>query len=161
VAFSPDGRLIAARDRDDNRIVTAWRVADGTRVHGFRGHGQEVADAAFSSDGKQLATAGGYDNTVRIWRVADGALLQTLRGEDAVHKVALSHRGELLAAANERGMTVWWDLKTGRRLARTRAFKYAINDLGFLNGDPVLLWTAGGDRPPSNMCVRLWQVPLS
>jgi WD40 repeat protein len=34
---------------------------------------------AFSPDGSMIAS-GGWDNTIKLWRVSDGALLRTLEG---------------------------------------------------------------------------------
>ncbi|KAK6351840.1 hypothetical protein TWF718_004986 [Orbilia javanica] len=41
----------------------------------------EVKAVKFSSDSKVLATAS-YENTVRLWDIATGALLQTIDRED-------------------------------------------------------------------------------
>jgi WD40 repeat protein len=46
-----------------------------TRLHG---HSGTVESIAFSPDGRLLASCS-VDETIRLWDVADGSLLQTLR----------------------------------------------------------------------------------
>jgi len=43
------------------------------------GHSQHVLSVAISPDGQTLASGGG-DNTVKLWEVSTGKLLQTLTG---------------------------------------------------------------------------------
>ncbi|MFG2291483.1 DNA-binding protein [Streptomyces sp. NPDC048595] len=75
VAFSPDGRLLAAGDT--NGWVTVWdgegrrrlgqlNVADGRTSEG---RAEGVSAVAFSPDGRTLATAG-KKGTVRLWDTA-------------------------------------------------------------------------------------------
>ena len=88
VVFSPDGRPLAAASADDT--VRLWNVTDpaharplGLPLTGPTGYVQSVA---FSADGGLLAAgsgnsvAGGHDDTVRVWNVADPARPRLLRG---------------------------------------------------------------------------------
>ncbi len=54
ITFSPDGRLLAATDW--NGTVTLWNVASGERKLTIADHRGGVLSAAFSPDGKSLAT---------------------------------------------------------------------------------------------------------
>jgi WD40 repeat protein len=66
---------------------------------------------AFSPDGQTLAS-GSVDNTVRLWRVADGALLRTLEGHtDLVWSVAFSPDGTLLASGSWDGTVRLWGVR--------------------------------------------------
>lgn len=81
VAFSPDSRLIASGDA--NGGLSLWDARTGTLVRTLEGHVGEVDLLAFSPDGQVLASSAYNDNKdaeihnsiVKIWRVADGALL--------------------------------------------------------------------------------------
>ncbi|HEX9585503.1 MAG TPA: hypothetical protein VGB36_13475 [Gammaproteobacteria bacterium] len=55
VAFSPDGRWLAAGDRDE--LVTIWNTATGELAHRFRGHIASVPALAFAPDGVRVASA--------------------------------------------------------------------------------------------------------
>jgi len=62
------------------------------------GHGSSVNSVAYSPDGATLAS-GSRDKTIKLWRVSDGALLQTYDQETGtgVHAVAFSPDGALFA----------------------------------------------------------------
>ncbi|HEX2079315.1 MAG TPA: hypothetical protein VHG08_16430, partial [Longimicrobium sp.] len=66
VAFSPDGRRLAAASFD--RTVSVWDVASGRRLARLAGHRRKVADVAYSPDGRWLASVAS-DTTVRLWPV--------------------------------------------------------------------------------------------
>ena len=64
VAFSPDGRLLAAPGNDN--AIRVWDVGARKELARLRGHRRTVSSLAFSPDGSQLAS-GSTDGTVRIW----------------------------------------------------------------------------------------------
>ena len=66
VAFSPDGKLLAAGNAWYE--VRWWRVADGALLRTVKGHTDSVNSVAFSPDGERLAS-GSLDGTVKLWRV--------------------------------------------------------------------------------------------
>jgi WD40 repeat protein len=55
MAFSPDGRLLAAGAA--NRSVPIWDLQTGRMLHQLAGHDQPLHCLVFSPDGKVLATA--------------------------------------------------------------------------------------------------------
>jgi len=74
-----------------------------------------VWDVAFSPDGRLLATAGGRDQTVRLWSVATGQSMHTLAGHTGmVRAVAFSPDGRLLASGSHDKTVRLWDPPTGQ-----------------------------------------------
>ncbi|NTU77972.1 MAG: WD40 repeat domain-containing protein [Chloroflexales bacterium] len=115
VAFSPDGRHVAAAERPGG-LVLVWDVATGTATRSPKRHWSDVCGVAFSPDSKLLATAS-YDHVVRIWNVATGTEVRSLRGHTSeVCGVAFSPDGSQLASASFDGMVKLWDVATGAEL---------------------------------------------
>ena len=83
----------------------------------FQGHTETVLSAAFSSDGKTLAS-GSEDNTIKLWDVATGKERFTLKGHtQPVWSVAFSPDGMTLASGSWDGTTKLWDVATGKERA--------------------------------------------
>jgi WD40 repeat protein len=110
LAFSPDGRLLAAAGQKE---VTLW-VSTTSRVAG-RLAAAGVSMLAFSPNGQFVAT-GGADHLIRVWAVATGRQVLVLRGHTSpVSCVAFSPGGDRIASADQRAVKVW-DSRTGEPL---------------------------------------------
>src|SRR5262249_61024085 len=78
LAFSPNGKLLAAAHPDD-LAVRLWDVASGKEKATLQGHTDRVWSVAFRSGG-QLLASGSYDRTVKLWDVTTGKKRATLKG---------------------------------------------------------------------------------
>jgi WD40 repeat protein len=119
------------------------------------GHTSSVFSLAFSRDGQWLAS-GGFDQTVRLWSVPDGAEQATLDGHTgAVRSVAFSPDGRRLASASSDGTVRLWDVKTAQPIAALEGHDEAVCAVAF-SPDGELLASGSEDRT-----IRLWDLRLA
>lgn len=122
-AFSPDNKLLATGSHNGN--VRTWDIGDIKQGEGLRlrydetgflfGHEALVACIQFSPDGKRLAS-GSLDKTIRVWDIASGKQLLTIKGDmGQVRSVAFSPDGSMIAAGSL-GKAYLWDANTGGRI---------------------------------------------
>lgn len=118
VAFSQDGRLVAAAGLDNT--VRLFEAATGKELVPAVGHRGPVNTLAFSPDGRTVATAG-WDATVRLWEAATGKELRRLeQHQGPVTSVAFSPDGQILASGSEDGTVRLWEAATGKELRPLR-----------------------------------------
>ena len=96
-------------------VAMVWRLSDGKKLYSVDiddGYGSGFA-AAFSPDGKLLATGGG-DGVVKFWDAKTGKPNgRTFIGNPGwVRSVAFDPTGRLLLTAGTDGLTRLWDVKT-------------------------------------------------
>src|SRR5262249_29651016 len=109
VAFSPDGRFLAAAGDGGDALV--WVMAS-KRLHLKLKHPAGGGMVCFLPDGQTWAT-GGDDGVVRLWSVADGALRRALPGwAEGLDALAIRGDGRLLATWGFNGAARLWDLTT-------------------------------------------------
>lgn len=123
--------------------------------HVLAAHRDLIYDVAFSPDGKLLATAG-YDRLIKLWDIATGQEVRTLKDHsDTIYALTFSPDGKLLAsAAADRAVKVW-DVASGTRL-------YTLGDstdwvyAAAWSPDGRHLAAGGVDRS-----IRVWEVSAS
>ena len=84
-------------------------VRVGTTLFTYRGHSDWVWSAAWSPDGRRIASASG-DETAQVWDALDGDHLNRYTGHTAsVYSVAWSPSGERIASASYDKTVQIWD----------------------------------------------------
>ena len=92
------------------------------------GHMAKLRGIAFTPDGRQLVSAS-HDKTIRVWDLASGKTVRTIRGESApgnagkVYAMALSPDGKWLAAGG------WTHSKCVGRCGEIRLYEFASGKL--------------------------------
>ncbi|MGA7330077.1 MAG: caspase family protein [Rhodomicrobium sp.] len=114
------------------------------------GHTATIRGVAFTPDGKQLVSAG-YDKVIRVWDLASGKTVRTIRGESAlgnlgkIFAIALSPDGGWLAAGGDLGTSAGtgsgedekvqnirlYDFKSGKLVALLKGHTGIVRALAF------------------------------
>ena len=111
VTFSPESQRIVTCDR----LVKVWEAASGNELRTIQGR-SFFWSAAFSPDGRQIAT-GGIDRTVQVWDAESGKELLAFKGHnDEVCSVAFSPDGQRLVSGSLDGTAKLWDLGSREKL---------------------------------------------
>ena len=110
VAYSPDGKLLAALD---NWVVNIHDPLTGQTIRTLAGPAAELTAVAFDAAGGRVA-AGAVDGSVWIWDVLSGRpLVNMVAHADALEKLAFSPDGLRLVTASSDTTMGTWDAGTG------------------------------------------------
>lgn len=108
LAYSPDGRLLAAGDTRGR--VMLWDPDEPERPRILEGHTWSVYGLAFTPDGRRLVTASA-DKTARVWDVGSGRAIQVYEWHQHwVKCLALSPDGLTVATGGEDHLVAVWDM---------------------------------------------------
>lgn len=151
VAFSPDGRLIAAGGQG---TVTLIEAATGRVLARLSGHAGMVTAIQFSPAGQVLAAAGGLpgrSGEIRLWDVKAHRLRQTLSGHrDALYALAFRPDGKQIAAASYDHNVSVWNLAAPPLPKILKDHTDSVYAVAF-SPDGRLIASAAGDRT-----VKVW-----
>jgi molecular chaperone DnaK len=108
LTFSPSGRYLATASGDS---VQVWNPADGTKLFTFDDHTSTVTALAFAPDDR--LASGSDDQTIRLRTPGRSNNVETYEAAEAVHSVAFSADGTLLAWGGGDGRVHLWATDTG------------------------------------------------
>ncbi|KAA6213902.1 hypothetical protein CP973_32525 [Streptomyces albofaciens JCM 4342] len=108
VTFAPDGRTLAITENAGNRGTVRLRdAATLEETARFTGRSFPIFAAAFSPDGKTLATSG-TDHDILLWDVPGRRQAGTLRGHaSSVTSLAFSRDGTLASGGDDDTVRLW------------------------------------------------------
>ena len=169
LAIAPDGsRAIVTRNesKDGKRIVWAWSLGSGSTNELLIGHTDVVYAAAWSKDGKLVATAGA-DGKVILWDGTSFKEMRKLTADQRATSVAISPDSKWVAAGTRKekpdgqleGTTTTavsvriWEAATGREVQQLTGFSAGwIGSLAFAPDSKSLVVGCGDPsrvNPPS------------
>ncbi|MRS02221.1 WD40 repeat domain-containing protein, partial [bacterium] len=125
LAFSPDGRIMAAASKvsDNESTISLWDIKKLARIgEPFKAHNDNIWRIVFSSDSKILAS-GSTDNTTILWDVQKPEhprrLHAPLTGHtDSVTDLAFSPDDRVIYSASADKSIRMWDTATGKQIGR-------------------------------------------
>ncbi len=167
VAFSPDGSQVVSASKDGS--LKLFHIADGKLIREFKafkekefpkGHQDSVLCVTFSPDGKLLAS-GGADRVIKIWNVADGAVIGELTGHPGwVYALSWSDDGKTLVSAGAapklRGYLAFWDPTAGKATWTRELPIGTIYGLSLLSDKQLFAVATGGSTRVSHDLNQAW-----
>jgi WD40 repeat protein len=150
VAWSPDGKKLAARSGD--RTIKVWDAETGKELLTLSGHTNSVSSVTWSPDGKRLAT-GSDDRNAKLWDAETGQELPTLSSHSGrIFSVAWSPDGTRLATGSDCNTVRVWEAETGKELLTLEGFFQGCEEMSDRGGPTVTLGieinlAAGGPWP--------------
>jgi WD40 repeat protein len=109
-----------------------------------------ILSAAYSPDGKIVAT-GGNDNNIILWDVASGTMLNTLKGHSNwILSLSFSPNGHQLASASKDMLGKIWDVRSGSEIVTLKGHSGGLACITY-SPDGKSIATGGADAT-----VKVW-----
>ena len=146
LAFSPDGRLVAAACHDRSVQVLDTTTMAVKRV--LRDHEDQVVSVAFSPDGRRLASST-WTGSTRLWDLGANGSMRRLTDGPA-WSLSFSPDGRRLAHAAPENLVRVLGLETGAQTVTLKGHTAPVSAVAL---GPDASWVASASRDGT---VRLW-----
>ena len=125
--------------------AAAYDAATGKELARIKAHDGFILSCAISPDGKMLATGGGSDRTVRLWRIPGGDPIRTIDAlASGTRGLAFSPDGKSLATTTFKASAIF-SVDTGQLVRNLGEHKAQVFAVAF-SPDGKSVATAGEDR---------------
>jgi WD40 repeat protein len=160
--FTPDGKgLLAGGGTNQTPVnITYWDLNAEQNRKVLEGHTAAVTFAAWSKDGKLLATTS-WDKTIRVYDTTTWTLKSEVKCNEhteGIRTVVFSPDEKLVATCSDDGTARLWDLSTGTLKTTIDGHGQMVYGVAF-SPDGKLLATCGGDwKNPVAGKAKIWDV---
>ena len=134
--YNSDGTR--ALTTSDDRTARIWNVESKETITVIGGHSDDVMDAAFSPDEKQVVT-GSWDKTALVHDISSGEIKHRLVHPARIDAVAWSHDNSVIATGSEDGKIRLWSVETGELIQSLSGHTNGVMTVEFSEDDLVLL----------------------
>jgi S1-C subfamily serine protease len=132
-------------------VLEKTLTGHSTKVNGLGNKEGDVKSVAFSPNGKALAS-GSWDKTIKIWNVATGKEITTLKGHsEKVTSVAFSPDGKNLASGSDETIKIW-NVATGQVINNLKVHSNLVWSVAFSPDGRTLASCSSDDT------IKLWNV---
>ena len=158
-SFSPNEKLLAYAKYKSNNDVAIIDLKDKKVVQVLTGHGDDITDIVFSTDGKLLATSS-QDKTVRVWKLKDGIFVFNQvfsEHQNSTRSISFSFDNNLLASCGYDSKVIIHELKGDKyeTIQELTDFKGWVIDVEFhpsknemitVLNDDLSVWNKSGNK---------------
>ncbi len=121
-------------------------------VNSFTGHSSFVNYLAISPDGQTLVS-GSADKTIKIWNLATGKEIRTLKGHSSfVNYLVISPDGQTLVSGSADKTIKVWNLANGQEINTLKGHDSSVNSLA-LSPDGQTLVSGSADKT-----IKVWNL---
>jgi WD40 repeat protein len=152
VAFSPDGKILAALTDASRQPTLIIRFSDDAKREFPIDSQDGVNQIVFSPDGKTIAT-GGNDRRIALWNLAGNKSGELIGHDRDVRQIAFHPVNNMIASADSGGTIIVWS-GNGRLLARLNEVR--LSNIWSLHFSKDGKWLIGGGQDS----VTRWQMDL-
>jgi WD40 repeat protein/transcriptional regulator with XRE-family HTH domain len=157
VSWSPDGTYLAFSDATGgvSDTICVWPAADGTLLQRLGPVEGEIADFAWSLNGRMLAISGrsGEEGAFFVWDIERWECVHKLGGPgDTGSALAWGPSEEMIISGSSDGRLIWWNIESGERVRVIGAHKGLVLGLNS-SRDGTRLASCGMDG-----AIMLWDL---
>ncbi len=152
LAFSQDGEGLILAGSGPERGIRRWNSKSG-EITPLASHSSDISTAAFSSDGRWLATGDKVASSIKLWDLSSGKQLREFNGHwEGIHGLAFGPENTKLVSASLDGTVKVWNVSIDPQVTTCIGHHSNVISLAFNSNGDVL--ASGGQ----DYAGRLWNV---